>query len=397
LTNIKERRTFCKTASTLVSLCGAGAVRQVEGGVWDFFTSLSEQHTMGHKHIPEGLEKWTREARFYTANENVGGRVICGLCPNTCHLGTGQRGRCRVRINNNGKLHTLVYGNPSAVHIDPIEKKPLFHFLPESRVLSFGFAGCNFRCLNCQNWQLSQKKPEELNHYTVWPQDSAVTARREKCSSIAFTYNEPSVTYEWMFEAAQAAHEQNIKTVYVSNGYINQKPLREFIPFLDSANIDLKSFSDDTYKKLNGGRLQPVLDTLVTLKKNGVWVEITTLLVPGWSDSPGMIRSLCQWVMGELGPDVPIHFSRFHPDYKLQHLPSTAPSVLLKAREIAREEGLYFPYIGNFITEDGSGSTTYCPFCHKPVVVRFGFTVQKYSLEQGACSYCKKEVPGKWA
>jgi pyruvate formate lyase activating enzyme len=299
-----------------------------------------------------------------------------------------------VRVHKDGKLYSLVYGNPASVHVDPVEKKPLYHFYPGTGVFSMGYAGCNLHCLNCQNWEISQRRPEDLRTYSLFPEQAVASAVKSRSLSLAYTYNEPSVTYEFMLDTARAARAKGLKNISVTNGYINREPLLEFCRYLDAANVDLKSFSDRTYRTLNFGKLQPVLDTLKLLKEKGVWFEITTLIVPTYTDDPDMIREMCRWIRRTLGPDYPLHFSRFHPQYKLDHLPATPPSKLLRARAIAMEEGLHYVYIGNYRT--GEGSNTYCPQCGEPVIERVGYVIKRMNLEAGRCGTCGREIAGRW-
>jgi pyruvate formate lyase activating enzyme len=342
---------------------------------------------------PRKLWQWSKEAYNYIV---LGKNVECKLCPNECKMEPESRSKCQVRVHKDGKLYSLVYGNPAAVHVDPIEKKPLYHFYPATDSFSLGFAGCNLQCLNCQNWELSQQYPEELRSYTLFPEQAALAAEKNKCLSIAYTYNEPSVVYEFMLDTSRLARDRNMKNVWVSNGYINREPLLEFCNYLDGANVDLKSFSEEIYEKLNYGKLQPVLDTLQLLKEKGVWFEITTLIVPTYSDDPGMIRKMCKWIYKKLGPDCPLHFSRFGPQYKLKHLPPTPPSTLITARKIAMEEGLHYVYLGNYRTPDGAGSNTYCPNCKESAVERIGYYVTKNNIKEGKCGNCENPIAGRW-
>ncbi|MFC1586986.1 AmmeMemoRadiSam system radical SAM enzyme [Planctomycetota bacterium] len=348
---------------------------------------------------PEELWKWSKEAAHYL---KLGCNVHCQLCPNECILEPGDRSACRVRVNMDGKLYTLVYGNPCSSHVDPIEKKPLFHFLPQSRVFSIATAGCNLRCLNCQNWEISQSFPEDLNNYDAFPDMVVEHAVASRSQSIAYTYSEPTVFYEYMLDTARKARQQGIKNVMVTNGYINEKPLRELSAYLDAANVDLKSFDENTYNKLNSGHLQPVLNTLKILKEMGVWFEITTLVVPTFIDSIIMIEDMCKWILDNLGPGYPLHLSRFHPDHKLTQLPPTPVSVLEEARNAARAAGLHYVYLGNVPFNPGNpGSYDYentlCPNCNKLLIKRIGFTVNQQHLSGGQCKYCQHPIPGTWA
>lgn len=387
-----NRRELCRRCAAGAAAL-AGAASQTHGGWLDAFFKTNPEKQVTLNDAPEKLWKWSKEAYHYV---DLGGNLECKLCPNQCKMEPNSRSKCKVRVHKNGKLYSLVYGNPSAVHIDPIEKKPLYHFYPRTGAFSMGFAGCNLQCLNCQNWELSQRKPEELRTYSLFPPEAVRAAQKKKCLSIAYTYNEPGVVYEFMLDTARLAHEAGLKNVWVSNGFMNREPLLELCKVLDGANIDLKSFSESTYKKLNYGKLQPVLDTLQTLRDQGVWFEITTLIVPTYTDDPSMIRDMCRWIGKRLGPDYPLHFSRFHPQYKLKQLPPTPPAKLTRAREIALEEGLRYVYIGNYRTSDGSGSNTYCPNCGNSVIERIGYTLTRYALKGDACSHCGQTIAGRW-
>ena len=387
-----DRRDFLRKCLWAGALGAAAAPCPLSAGLLDYFTGETSVKTVKKNSAPEKLWKWSVEARHYTPVQ--GKRVICRLCPNRCLIPSNGRSRCDVRVNKDGKLYSLVYGNPSAIHIDPVEKKPLYHFHPSSSVFSMGTAGCNFNCLNCQNWELSQKRPEELNTHSLFPSEAAAAAKRKECASIAYTYNEPTVAYEFMMDTAKRAKKAGLNNIYISNGFISPKPLTALAEVLDAANIDLKAFSEKTYRTLNSGQLQPVLEALTLLRKKGVWVEITCLLVPNYTDDIREIRKMCVWVRKNLGPDVPLHFSRFHPQYKLKNLPSTPPSLLLKAREIAMREKLNYVYIGNLRTREGSN--TYCPGCGKAVVKRIGYRGVSFDIEKGKCRFCGTLIAGYW-
>jgi pyruvate formate lyase activating enzyme len=337
-------------------------------------------------------EKWTRLARY---QEKLADHVVsCHLCPHNCNIHEGKHGICQTRVNYKGELYSIAYGNPCSVSIDPIEKKPLFHFFPGAKIYSLATAGCNFRCLNCQNWQISQSSPESYNHYELLPEEAVQNAISQKTDIIAFTYTEPTVFYEYLYDTAKTAHEEGVKTVIVSNGFINEKPLNDLCPYLDAANIDLKCFDDTVYHKLTSGRLQPVLDTLKTLKDRGVWLEITNLLVPGFSDSQEMIGAMCDWLIGNGFADTPLHFSRFFPTYKLSHLPSTTESALIRAKEIAEEKGMKYVYIGNIPALNGEN--TYCPVCKQMLIERIGYVVKRNLIHKGLCSFCGEPIAGVW-
>ena len=321
-------------------------------------------------------------------------KVKCILCPHECVLADGATGICHARKNINGTLFSLAYNRPCSINIDPIEKKPLFHFFPGKEILSIATAGCNFRCLNCQNWQISQTSPLEEKYFSASPSEIINIALQQDVKMIAFTYTEPTVFYEYMIDIARLAHEEGLKTVIVSNGYINHQPLLELIPFIDAANIDLKCFRDSTYRKLTGGHLSAVLDTLKTLKENEVWLEITNLLIPQFNDDPEQISEMCQWLAENGFKDTPLHFSKFFPTFKLNQIPPTPEKLLAEAKKIALDAGINYVYIGNIAHTDDEN--TYCPKCRHLVVERWGFNVLKNNLKNGSCNFCGQPIPGVW-
>jgi pyruvate formate lyase activating enzyme len=323
-----------------------------------------------------------------------GKRVHCKLCPRECVVSNGKRGFCRVRENRDGEYYTLVHSNPCAVHIDPIEKKPLFHFHPGTTALSIATAGCNFTCRNCQNYDISQARPDDTYNFNLSPSDIVELALKYDTPTIAYTYTEPTVFYEYMLETAQTARQRGVLNIYHSNGYIEQEALNELAPFLDGANIDLKGFSDAFYKEITGGTLEPVLASLKTLKRTGVWLEITNLVIPTKNDSDASIRDLCSWIKEELGKETPVHFSRFYPQYKLQNLPPTPVATLKRAAGIARSLGLDYVYIGN--VPGMPEENTYCPQCGKMIVGRTGYHVHTYEIRDNRCGSCDAEIAGRW-
>lgn len=320
--------------------------------------------------------------------------VQCRLCPRNCVLSPGQRGFCRVRENRNGKLVTLVYSIPCAVHIDPIEKKPLFHVLPSTLVFSIATAGCNLRCKFCQNWGISQRSPEETENTYLPPEKVVMITKAKECPSIAYTYSEPTNFYEYMLATAKLAKKAGIKNTMHSNGYINPEPLRELCQYLDAANIDLKGFTNEFYQELCQGELAPVLRSLRILKEEGVWIEITNLIIPTKNDDPEDIRKMCEWIRDSLNANVPVHFSRFWPDYQLKNLPPTSIETLERARQIALDVGLKYVYIGNI--PGHPGEDTYCPNCSKILIQRTGYHILKNNIVNGRCQYCKQKIAGIW-
>ncbi|MDY6971615.1 MAG: AmmeMemoRadiSam system radical SAM enzyme [Thermodesulfobacteriota bacterium] len=340
---------------------------------------------------PAAPWKWSVEGFHYTTR---GTTVQCQVCPNRCSLHPGDRSICRSKVNIGGKLFSLTYGNPCSVHVDPIEKKPLNHFYPRSLVFSIATTGCNFRCLNCQNWEISQKTPEEVRHGELFPPDVVKEAEKRKIPSIAYTYSEPITFYEYMYDTARLAKEAGLKNVLISNGYINRGPIFKLCKYLDGANVNLKSFDDHIYNFLNGGRLRPVLNTLKNLHSEGVWFEMTTLAVPTYTDKPDMIKRMCGWVLEEVGPDYPLHLLRFFPRYRLTRLPATAIETLEELRETALREGIRYVYLGN--VPGHQGAHTYCHNCMKILIERGGYLIKQYNLEDGKCRFCKTAIPGRW-
>jgi len=324
------------------------------------------------------------------------GRVQCDLCPRDCRLHEGQRGACFVRKMEGGRMVLTTYGRSSGFCVDPIEKKPLNHFYPGSAILSFGTAGCNLACKFCQNWDISRSKDMDRLADQASPEAIAQAAVDYGCRSVAFTYNDPVIFAEYAMDVADACHELGIQTVAVTAGYMHAAARRDFYAKMDAANVDLKAFTDEFYVKLTGAHLQPVLDTLVYLKhETDVWFEITTLLIPGRNDSDAEIQAQCQWIMTELGPDVPVHFTAFHPDYKMDDLPPTPSATLTRARHIALENGLHYVYTGN--VHDLDGGTTACPACQLPLIARDWHRIASYRLTpEGRCPDCGTAVAGRF-
>ena len=388
-----SRRHFLYCSAGL--LCTAMPAR----AFWPFSTTTSEasgpadiRGRVFRKDAPKELWKWSHEGFLYKKSNNE--KVVCGICPNRCVLAPGDRSICRSKVNMDGTLYSLVYGNPCSVNIDPIEKKPLYHFKPRSKVFSIATAGCNFRCLNCQNWEISQAKPHEVRNYELFPLDVVKAAQRAGTPSIAYTYSEPIIFFEYMIDTARLARDNGLHNLWISNGYINREPLLELCKVLDGANVNLKSLSDDIYRKLNGGRLQPVLDTFITLHEQGVHFEMTNLVVPGYTDDDDMVKQMCQWTLSNLGPDYPLHFLRFFPKYKLDRLPSTPLSTLARLRELAMAEGIRYVYVGNVSFPEGNN--TYCHNCKKLLIERVGYFISAYNMNGNRCKYCKTVIPGRW-
>jgi pyruvate formate lyase activating enzyme len=324
------------------------------------------------------------------------GRIQCDLCPRDCKLQEGQRGACFVRMREGDRMVLATYGRSSGFCIDPIEKKPLNHFYPGSSVLSFGTAGCNLACKFCQNWDISKSKDMDRLMDQASPEAIALAAQTSGCKSVAFTYNDPVIFAEYAIDTAAACHAQGIETVAVTAGYIHAEPAREFYAAMDAANVDLKAFTDEFYYKLTGSHLQPVLDSLVYLHhETQVWTEITTLLIPGYNDSDQEIEAMSKWIVKELGQDVPLHFTAFHPDFRLLEATGTTPEILSRARHIARAEGVRHVYTGN--VHDHEGGTTFCPDCSEPLIVRDWHRILEYRLtEDGHCPDCGTAIAGRF-
>jgi pyruvate formate lyase activating enzyme len=324
----------------------------------------------------------------------MGKRVQCEMCPNDCVLENGQRSRCRTRINKDGVLHSLVYGKPCAVHVDPIEKKPLFHFLPGTTSFSLATAGCVLSCKFCQNWQISQAKPEDTDTYDLPPDRVVSQAIYYNCKSVTYTYTEPTVFYEYMYDTSVIARQRGMRNTMHSCGYIKEKPLRKLSKYMDAADIDLKAFTEDFYARICGGSLKPVLNALTVLKEEGVWLEITNLIIPTLNDDMKNIREMSRWIVKNLGADVPLHFSRFFPNYKLTNLPPTPLEALTEARKTAMDAGLKFVYIGNISHE---GENTFCPKCKKLLIEREGYYVKQNNVSLGKCKFCGAPISGIWS
>ena len=334
-----------------------------------------------------------KEAMFY--NKLDKGAVQCHLCPRNCFIVDGKRGYCGVRENQSGTLYALSFGKLVSLNdLDPIEKKPLFHFLPGVRTFSIATAGCNLKCKFCQNWEISQKRPEEVDFEYIEPEELIKKVKASGLKVVAFTYNEPVVFYEYMLEVAKLAKTEGLITVMHSNGYVNEEPLRELAKYLDAVNIDLKGFSEEYYVKLSEGSLEPVLKTLKILHNAGVHLEITNLVIPDFNDDPELIKKMCLWIRDNLGADTPLHFSRFWPMYKLSNLFPTPVDALERARSIAKASGLKYVYIGNVGGHEAQNS--YCPKCGKIVIERKGYFIMQNNIANGKCKFCGEIILGIW-
>lgn len=372
-----KRRDFLKTSSCFCLYLSAG------GSLGYPFSFLPSRQT--------NLSKV--EARYY---EKLPDREIkCTLCPRYCHLGDKERGYCGVRENDGGTYYTLVYGKVCAVNVDPIEKKPFFHFYPGTLAFSLATAGCNVNCKFCQNWQISQVRPEQVEAFDLPPEAVGPAAKNNNCLSIAYTYTEPVVFFEYMVDSSVASKKLGLKNVVVTGGHINPEPLEELIKVVDAIKVDLKSFSESFYREYVRGELKPVLEAIKLIHQRKRWLEIVYLVIPTLNDQEAMIRQLCRWLLKEVGPDVPVHFSRFHPMYLLKNLPPTPISTLEKLHAIAREEGLRYVYIGN--VPGHKAESTYCHSCGQMIIERIGYQIGRIELRQGRCRFCQSPIPGIWA
>jgi len=335
----------------------------------------------------------THPARWWRREED--GRILCALCPRFCRLAEGQAGFCYIRKHLAGELVSTGYGRPTGFAVDPIEKKPLNHFLPGTRVLSFGTAGCNLGCRFCQNWDISKTRLEELRALEAPPAAVVALAGRERCPSIAYTYNDPVIFAEYVLDVAKPARAAGIRNVLVTNGYVTPEARVDLFAAADAANVDLKGFTEEFYHRHTASSLQPILDTLVWLRREtSVWLEITTLLIPGLNDSVEEVRAECDWLLEHLGDAVPLHFTAFHPDFKMTDRPPTPPEVLLRARRAALDAGLKFVYVGNVL--DREGQTTWCPGCRTALIERDWHAVRRNRLRDGRCPDCGTAIPGVW-
>lgn len=324
-----------------------------------------------------------KEASFWARE---GDKVRCSLCPHRCSIADGKRGLCGVRENRKGTLYTLIFGKASSIHPDPIEKKPLYHFLPGTTAISFGSIGCNLFCMHCQNWSISKAKYGQIELIDITPEDVVRYARDAGARSVSWTYNEPTIWHEFTSAASKAAHGAGLKTNYVTNGYINEEPLRELKGVIDAMNIDVKAFSEGFYKRVCGGRLAPVLRACEVAYEIGIHVELTYLVIPEHNDTDVEISGFCRWAADSLGKKVPVHFSAFHPDYKLTSVPKTSEKTLLNAYDLAKKAGLEFVYLGNIWA--GDRDDTYCPKCGTKVIDREGFSIRKTKLKGDKCGSC---------
>ena len=334
-----------------------------------------------------------KECMFYDKKPEM--KVECQICPRKCSVADAERGYCGVRENLKGTYYTLVHSYPCSIHTDPIEKKPLFHFLPGTLAYSLATAGCNIECKFCQNWEIAQFRPEQVESIYLPPPEVHKNAKSEGALTIAGTYSEPTIFYEYLYDIAKLSHKTGIRTVMISNGFIQEKPLREITKYLAAIKIDFKGFTEKFYKEICSGELKPVLETLVRLKKIGIWSEIVVLVIRTLNDSEKELKNMTKWIVANLGKDVPVHFTRFHPTYKIKNLPPTPVATLEMAREIALVAGINYAYLGN--VPGHPGENTYCPKCKGTVIGRVGFYIRENNLKAGKCSKCGNKIPGVWS
>ena len=383
---IDRRQFIVRTA------CAAAGVA-VAGGVIEMLTRRSSPGGAFSAPVPAPAIPAGHEAMFWAKGEAQA--VGCELCPHKCSIADGARGTCGVRENTGGALRTLVYERACTCNIDPIEKKPFFHYLPGTTAVSIATAGCNFTCKFCQNWAISQSRPEKIPHDPLACDALAKLAADRGAPTVAFTYNEPVIYYEYVHDAAKAARARGVGAVVVSNGSIAEKPMRKWCEQLTAIKVDLKGFTDKYYREICGGDLQPVLDALKVAHSTGIHLEIVVLLVPGLNDDAEETKRMCGWIVKALGPDVPVHFSRFHPTYKLANLPMTPVKTVEGARDAAVKEGVRYAYVGNL--GDHPYGHTYCHACKTRLIERLGFNVREVLIKDGKCPKCAASIPGIWS
>ncbi|GBE27758.1 pyruvate formate lyase-activating enzyme 1 [bacterium BMS3Bbin03] len=382
-----DRRKFLEKSILGGAALGISAASPLAPGFAAAQKKTGVKDLIDQKHIFEA-----KEAQFYKKLEH--GKIRCHICPRKCEVDNMERGFCGNRENRDGTYYVLAYGNPCAAHIDPIEKKPFFHFLPGTQAFSIATAGCNLVCKFCQNWQISQFRPEQTENIFLPPDKAAGIAKERRITSIAYTYAEPVVFYEYMYDTSIEARRNGVKSVMVSAGFINPDPMRKLVKKLDAVKIDLKAFTEKYYQEVCSAELKPVLQTLEVLKDEKIWFEIVYLVVPTLNDSREEVRNMSRWIMKTLGPDVPLHFSRFYPQYMLKNLPPTPVSTLETLRKTAMDEGIDYVYIGN--VPGNKAESTYCPHCGKRLIYRIGYQVIENKIKNGACPYCRTKIPGVW-
>ena len=395
-----SRRDFLVTLATLAATVGGAGMILVDPDWQRFLSGGDSGLAFGSTYLNE-LVRLAPKARYWTPLTIKGNGFIpdetiarCLLCANGCAITNGQRGRCRTRMNVHGELKSLVYGRPVSIHIDPIEKKPFYNYLPGTAAYSLATAGCPLSCKFCQNWEISQASPEDHQVSFTPPAKIVAAAHANKAPVIAFTYNEPTVFTEYLTDISRDAKKQGIRCVMISCGFMNEAPLAEMCNVLDAIKIDLKGYREDFYRTVCGAELRPVLKSIKQIAKSHVHLEIVNLVVPTLNDSEKMLQELINWILGEVGPDVPVHFTRFHPDYQLLNLPPTPVATLERAYNMAMSKGMHYPYVGNVPSHPGNH--TYCPKCKKVVVERQGFFITQMNIKEGCCKFCRQKIAGVW-
>lgn len=386
-----DRRQFLKTLTAAGSLVGLSSLINSPSGICQ--KALSTQIPDQKNKAEKKTSPFVLPARHWEKLDNK--LVQCKLCPRGCPVPINQRGFCRVRENQDGEYKTLVYGRPVSMAVDPIEKKPLFHFFPGTLAFSIATAGCNFECKFCQNWEISQASPEQISSDYFSPNELANAASKSNSKTIAYTYSEPTVFYEYMYDCAVEGNNKNIHSVMISNGYMQEKPLRDLAKVLSAIKIDFKAFTEKFYKETCSGELKPVMQTLEILKEEKIWFEIVILIIPTLNDSINENREMCKWIVKNLGADIPIHYSRFHPTYKIKNLPRTPIDTLDNIRNVALEEGCKFVYLGNVAGHEGEN--TFCPSCKEKLISRVGFYIKENKIQNGECPKCKTKIAGIWS
>jgi pyruvate formate lyase activating enzyme len=410
-----SRREFLSIAARLASITG-GAGLVLSDPFWKVFGEGSGSGSAAVLNPIDEIIASAPPARYWTSvalaksdcsachqnPESLKGKpyrhkanlVKCLLCAHGCVIESGQRGKCRTRLNIRGELRSLVYGRPISVHVDPIEKKPFYHFLPGAAAYSLATAGCPLQCKFCQNWQISQASPEDYKVPYTLPEKISRAASDSKAQVIAFTYNEPTVFTEYLTDISREAKKRGLRSVLISCGFMNEAPLAEMCGVLEAIKIDLKGYSESFYRSVCGAELRPVLRSIKQIARSRTHLEIVNLVVPTLNDSDKMLLELINWILGEVGPDVPVHFIRFHPDYQLLNLPPTPVATLERARDTALDRGIHYPYVGN--VPGHPGNHTYCPNCRKIVIQREGFFISEINMKGGHCKFCNHKISGVW-
>jgi len=376
-----------------ISRCAKCSATIAAASIADTSSLISIFPADANAELPRADDLSRIEARHYKKLEHL--EIECGICPRKCKISPLERGYCGTRENQDGSYYTLVYSRPCSINVDPIEKKPLFHYLPGTTAFSLATAGCNVNCKFCQNWDISQVRPEQLDNYDLSPADIARLAKQSNSPTIAYTYSEPVIFYEYMYDCAVEGHRNGIRSVAITGGYIQPDPLKELLKVLDAVKIDLKGFTEGFYKDYVQGELKPVLEAIKIMHDEGKWIELVYLVVPTLNDNPEDVKRMSDWIASTLSPDVPIHFTRFHPMYLLKNLPPTPISTLEELFSTAKKQGLNYVYIGNVPGHEAEH--TYCPQCHRILIQRQGFTLESFNISDSKCKFCGNKIPGIWS